>query len=604
MRKLSNRSLSLASKCLLGFAVAVLLIIGSALYVPYRWMDKLVEQGRLALARSEVQHVLMNHFRPSDTLELSGGVPPLALVDSEHSTITTGHWEREDDGELSHIVSNDSSLPNSEQAFTQWVTLAEIEQRVAELESDEEVEPLSITEAYIQRAAEKFQEDRDRTEMFRTPEITDSSDSWMDAIVGNSPSLYMRAIRADQSCIASGCHGSGGEGGSVPGHPLTLVAGELVGVVAVTVPSGQSRITLIFNRLLIIVAGLLAGICAIVAFYLITQRFILRPVRLLREAADHMRVPAEDSKDDTVEPWQEVLATTQTIRTGDEFEQLAEAFGEMLTRLKLTHDRLRETNRALDLQLGELESRNVALFESNKLKNEFLANVSHELRTPLNAIIGFAEILKERAGDDDKSQRYSGNILESGKLLLALINDLLDLAKIEAGKVEVQWEQCVLVEIAEGLLNLTRLLAEEKHLRINLSVDENLGIVETDAGKLKQVLFNLLSNAIKFTPEGGRIDVIATLIDEDNFELRVSDTGPGIPATELNKIFEKFRQLDGSMTRSHSGTGLGLAIVKELVGVIGGSISVESVEGQGTVFSILLPIKRHVDDDVVTELDT
>jgi len=416
---------------------------------------------------------------------------------------------------------------------------------------------------------------------------------------------YLRAVRAEKGCLAAGCHlgsGAGGEAAGTGGEAARAGApafteGQLAGVISVTLPGGQTSTTLLFNRVFIVTAGVLASIIAVVTFYLITARLILQPVRALRAAADKVMVGEEaGAQTEAAEktPWQEATTITEGIRTGDEFERLAHAFHEMLGRLKMAHDRLREANRALDMQLGELTARNLALFEANRLKNEFLANVSHELRTPLHAILGFAEIVQEKtqADGDAKTARYAQHIVQAGKGLLAIINDLLDVAKIEAGRVEVRWEKCSVREIAEALLQLMRPLTEEKELTATLGVDEGLGLIETDPGKVQQILFNLLSNAIKFTPRGGRIGVEASWLDEDAVVIRVRDTGPGIAEGEREKIFEKFRQVDASVTREHSGTGLGLAIVKELVGILGGSITVGGSAGEGAVFTVVLPARR------------
>jgi len=582
MAKRYRLSLSLATKCRLGFAAAVLLIIGAALYVPFVWMDKLVEQGKRELALSEVRRVLVwQHFQKSTGLDAR-----LEVFSLE---------------------------PGPE---TRWFSAAELEHQPDQQNTQAERGKFSQEELFARWGMTWFQHHPDRQEFFdpRSERIeTAKSNSAANrdrsllsdieaARPWARPDRYLRAVRADAGCLAAGCHGGGGESRgdreSQLGPPI-FTQGELVGVMSVVLPAGQTNTTLLFNRILIIIAGLLAGICAVVTFYLITQRVILRPVRQLREAADRVSISLVESNDQEVPAetrgsWREAQEITQTIQTGDEFEQLAEAFRQMLSRLKLAHDRLRETNRALDSQLGELETTNIALYESNKLKNEFLANVSHELRTPLNAIIGFAEILKEQAQarQDKKGLRYVSNVLGSGELLLALINDLLDLAKIEAGKIECHLEQRLLSEIIERLVNFTRGLAQEKQLKISLSVDKEIGVIETDTGKLRQILFNLLSNAIKFTPQGGKVDVTAKRLSKQQFAVTVSDTGPGIAEKDREAIFDKFRQLDGSVTREHSGTGLGLTIVKELVTILSGTISVEAADSGGTAFTVTLPMKH------------
>jgi len=218
------------------------------------------------------------------------------------------------------------------------------------------------------------------------------------------------------------------------------------------------------------------------------------------------------------------------------------------------------------------------------------------LRTPLNAIIGFAEIVQEQAQNKDhenpKITHYSENILTSGRGLLSLINNLLDLARIEAGKVEIRWELCSVQEIFQALLSFTRPLIEEKKLQVNLHIDPNLELIETDGGKLQQILFNLLSNAIKFTPPTGCIEINAQPADTEYVQISIADTGVGIAQEQRELIFEKFRQIDGSVTREHSGTGLGLAIVKELLDVLGGTITLDGQVGKGSVFTITIPKKR------------
>jgi signal transduction histidine kinase len=254
-----------------------------------------------------------------------------------------------------------------------------------------------------------------------------------------------------------------------------------------------------------------------------------------------------------------------------------------------------------------LAQTNVALYESNRLKSEFLANVSHELRTPLNSILGFAELLRDTVAQnpDAKPVRYLQNILTSGRNLLDLINDLLDLAKIEAGRMDVRSEPLSLGDVFEGLINLLKPLAEAKTLSIVPTVAADVPIIHSDPAKLQQVLYNFLSNAIKFSPVGGRVDISAQTEQKDAVRIMVSDQGPGIDPEKHEVIFEKFRQIDGSVTREHSGTGLGLSISKELTVLLGGTIGIKSRPGQGAAFWIILPLKtqpgeRDVREKIVT----
>jgi signal transduction histidine kinase len=362
--------------------------------------------------------------------------------------------------------------------------------------------------------------------------------------------------------------------------PTTLPAvRKLLGMVVVDIPSQVNENALFLNRLFILLAALIAGTLTIGVLYVIVTGLILQPVRVLQETAEKV------SEGD--------LNIRSDISTGDEFQQLSETFNIMLVNLKSSDEQLRSSNKALDLKLGQLAETNVALYESNRLKSEFLANVSHELRTPLNSILGFAELLRETVGanPDAKAVRYLQNILGAGRNLLELINDLLDLAKIEAGRMDVRSEPLVLSDVFEGLINLLKPLAEAKNLEISPVVAAGVPIIQSDPAKVQQVLYNLLANAIKFSPIDGHVDLTAQCEGDDRVRISVVDRGPGIELDKQDVIFEKFRQIDGSVTREHSGTGLGLAISRELMSLLGGSIGVQSVLGQGATFWIVLPLK-------------
>jgi signal transduction histidine kinase len=631
MSKWYRPSISLATKCRLGFAAAVLLIIGAALFLPYQWMDKLVTQGKQEQARAEVQHVLARHFKPGHGQDLTTLAPPLTLKAGEEDAILPGRWLLEEAGPDSDPLSTESyviqpiqpeegtdtpltDLDIQESPDTRWILMpSDMIRKHPELTGSQEGlssendgstpdlqqlenEKQSIIEEFLSKLEDPFA--RQGIREFLKP------DGPSKMFTLQQPARYLHSVWAKSGCLASGCH-SNSEGNTAvkeeeeeeENRPRPFQLGQLVGVIHVTLPEGQTEETLLFNRLFIVVGGLLAGICAVVTFYLITQRFILEPVRSLREAADQFSPEGETTREATREQadsWDAAMQIAGNIKTGDEFERLAEAFHQMLNRLKNVQDQLQETNRALDMQVDQLAERNVALFESNKLKSEFLTNVSHELRTPMNAIIGFAEILQEQieSEKDEKKSRYVTNVLESGKMLLGIINDLLDLAKIEAGKMEAHWEKCSIQEIVNVLVNLIRPLADEKKLVLKLTVDKRLGLVETDPGKLQQILFNLINNAVKFTPERGRVEIKVEEADAQHFRLAVADTGPGIAPEDHEKIFEKFLQLDGSMTREHSGAGLGLAIVRELTEILGGQITVASQRRQGAIFTVVLPISK------------
>jgi len=238
----------------------------------------------------------------------------------------------------------------------------------------------------------------------------------------------------------------------------------------------------------------------------------------------------------------------------------------------------------------EIEQKGRELEAASRHKSEFLANMSHELRTPLNAIIGFSEVLAERMFGDvnDKQAEYLADILESGRHLLSLINDILDLSKIEAGRLELEPTSFDLPMTVENTLILVRERAERRNVKLSRVIDDRLGAIRADERKIKQVLLNLLSNALKFTPESGHIDVRAAM-DDGGVRVSVSDTGIGIAPEDQQAVFEEFRQV-GASSRKVEGTGLGLAISRKLIELHGGKLWVESVVGEGSTFTFTLPV--------------
>lgn len=404
-------------------------------------------------------------------------------------------------------------------------------------------------------------------DMDRVDEVTPGED-------GRWVYQYVQAVRARPACMD--CHQQ-----VVPGEQYRL--GQLVAVIRLNLPAEGVDQQLWWNRAVIVAAVALATLCAIAVFYLITHWLILAPIDQLRQVAD--QVASGETN------------TRVNLQTGDEFEEFGAALNQMLDHLEESHRKLETINKSLDARVGELSEANVALDEANRIKTEFLANVSHELRTPLNSIIGFADLLQAypELKEHPKAQRYLVNILTSARSLLSIINELLDLAKIEAGKMELNIEKLALADLCENLYNFVTPLADKKHLQVDLAIEDQLPIMQTDAGKLQQILYNLLSNAIKFTPEGGEITMAAQTVPPEQVRISITDTGPGVPEDQQTAIFEKFRQIDGSESRQHTGAGLGLAIAKELTVMLGGSIAVASTAGQGATFSVTLPLTAPTD---------
>ncbi|HLM56560.1 MAG TPA: response regulator [Pyrinomonadaceae bacterium] len=261
-------------------------------------------------------------------------------------------------------------------------------------------------------------------------------------------------------------------------------------------------------------------------------------------------------------------------------------------RLRRKEEELREGERRYREQAEELREANRRLEEYNRLKAEFVANMSHELRTPLTAIIGFAQLAQLNHGREPLPPRYADafeRILRNGQHLLALINDVLDVSKIEAGRMKVHREHVDVVEVAQEAFGELQSLAQRKGLDYRLRVPERLSYAYTDPLRIRQVFINLLSNAIKFTARGS-VEAELMPLGKDEFRLVVRDTGIGIEEKSIGLIFERFRQVDGSTTRSTGGAGLGLSIVRQIVELLGGRVEVTSRVGEGTTFTVTLPI--------------
>jgi signal transduction histidine kinase/CheY-like chemotaxis protein len=259
--------------------------------------------------------------------------------------------------------------------------------------------------------------------------------------------------------------------------------------------------------------------------------------------------------------------------------------------------RVRERTRELEAALDRNEEANLQLrvtneklAEASRAKSVFLANVSHELRTPLNGIIGFSELLADISfGPLNQDQReFTKDIHDSGLHLLNLINDILDLSKIEAGRMELHRERCSVREIQQEAIAMLSPQAGKKAISLVVSCADDIGEGEVDPGMFRQSLVNLLSNAVKFTPESGRVELRARR-EESDLVIEVSDTGIGISREDRARIFDEFYQVDNSYSRTYEGTGLGLALVRRLVGLHGGSIAVDSTLGEGTTFTLRFP---------------
>jgi signal transduction histidine kinase len=450
-----------------------------ALLVPYVWMDKLTIKVWLDAGRARTETLLNHHF------QLKGaGETGLAALDNAGNAMD---------------VNNPEML---------WIRFSK---------KEDVLEALSDIQKEMTRELLEEKDREDRLVFLTKDDVRYSN--------------YVRIFRAREHCLS--CHNADGPAGAFEQN-------EAIGAAVIHRPAEEIRKTAMMNRVWVIVAGLIAGAGAIVAFYIITQRVILRPIRQLRALADNV---AEGNLD-----------VRSAIKTRDEYEKLSDAFNNMLDGLQAGQKKLREANKQLDDKIAELSARNIELFKANKVKGEFLANISHEFRTPLNGILGFAEILrgKPEVLTTDKGRRYAENIYAGGQRLLNMINNLLDLAKTEAGKMEVHLEKIDIGELCRQLVASFAALTKKKRIKVKLVIDKDIPLLMTDAGKVAQILNNFLSNAVKFTPNEGRIEIRAGMPDEKHVCIAVSDTGCGIVDSDKEKIFEKFRQADGSLTLAAS----------------------------------------------------
>jgi signal transduction histidine kinase len=334
----------------------------------------------------------------------------------------------------------------------------------------------------------------------------------------------------------------------------------------------------IWRTALLLAAFLVAGI----GLSVLLARHLVHPIKQMRTAAARIGAGAYDERIE--------------LRRRDELGGLADELNGMAASLQASvqglEQKVEERTRELQKALAELSRKGRQLEVVSQHKSDFLANMSHELRTPLNAIIGFSQVLRQRLFGpiNEKQEEYLDDILSSGNHLLSLINDVLDLSKVEAGQVELEVASFSVREALERGVVMVREPATRHGVRLSLELAPGVDLVEGDERRLRQVIFNLLSNAVKFTPEGGEV-VLATASRDHEVLISVTDTGPGIPLEDHERIFEEFQQTDVGV-RQREGTGLGLALSKRLVELHGGSIWVESEPGKGSRFVFTLPAKE------------
>lgn len=597
---------SLERKCrfLFGFALLVL-ILGSFWLYDYS-TQRLIESQQVLAARSLVPRILqLHHYRLFMALELPATGDQIKLPDD----------------------SNDGDSPGALETDTtsRAATLAHVRQIRFDQMANEQPNYYAGSIWSLTNPENEFPENDSgfRARRIFLDEERDEDEDWVIRTEDGKPRMlsFYSAIRLKGFCIR--CHAPDGKVGDISSLRLdefstadpaeaqdaSTNAADAATVPAVgtnasdtiEAPESVSRAPLLSiaridlslesvdaqlsrNRALLLATGIVTAFLAMLVAYVIVRYIIVKPVLHLKDVSDEI---ARGN-----------LNLRAEISTGDEFEELSHAFNRMLRHMMTVNDELRSLNDSLDGKVDQLAQANMELFNNNKLKDDFLATISHELRTPLNSILGFSDILQSSATLDERQKRYVQNIQTSGRSLMVQINDLLDLAKIESGKMDLQLTHLNLSDLLELQVQQIMPLADRRNIDLKTdSPPSPLPEMFQDRSKICQIITNLLSNAIKFTPEGGRVRVSSRLIDEDMVEFSVEDTGIGIPLQEQEFIFEKFRQGTSDpggrdhTKREYEGTGLGLSIVRELSRLLGGDVSLRSEFGKGSLFSVRLPLR-------------
>lgn len=573
---------SLERKCRILFGICMLLLIGGSFWGVMRLTEDFIR----ADTRRKSRELLEMHFLKKHMAEMQ-----IADQDASRLLKTMGEGFSRSDAKIDSIVLDSSVLRRD--ALARLPADAEEMERVRELVGKYErlhlddhfrqytqTDPDSAAEAGIELLSESE----------RTALSLKLQEDFADRYAADDQYQFYRPIRFTGDCRV--CHTpatwdaeqeSWTNLASVetPGFEQSVPPLPPMYVIRLTQPYGYANDGIARSRAILLAMAIVIAFLATAALYAIIRYIIVKPLKHLQGVIKKVSAGDMDVRSD--------------LNTGDEFEELSKSLNRMLRHLADSQAELESVNRDLDHKVDEQAQLTMKLYEMNQIKSDFLANMSHELRTPLNSIIGFSEVLAEIDRLNEKQQGYARNIRKSGIALLDLINDILDLAKLEAGKTDVQIQEFSIGHLVNEVGEMIRPLAGKKNIQVTVDVDEALPVLSQDPGKVRQILTNLLSNAVKFTPEGGRIRASARRSGQ-KLVLEVADTGIGIPEQDRLVIFEKFRQAtldDGvdALTRKHAGTGLGLSIVRELCILLDGQVDVVSEVGKGSVFSVILPLR-------------
>lgn len=437
------------------------------------------------------------------------------------------------------------------------------------------------TDPFETQVMERFREDPGLAEY---DEMTDFD--------GQSSLRYLTPLRIDASCIS--CHGNPAGEKDVTGYTKEgLERGDLYGVISVVVPSeiyDESIAQNVMREGLLFFALIVA---CVVSVYFFVNRFVTAPLERLKNA---VRVTDEGR----------FAVDVKDVRGDGEVHDLAAYFDTMSSELNTLYDDLESqvelragqlvlANEELIRQREQLESMNERLFEESRYKSDFLAMMSHELRTPLTSVIAFTEILQAEESDAKGNRaRILGEIRQNAAILLSRINNILDVARLEAGKSELDLQLLDVADVVNSVEAALEPLASAKRIALSVEVARDVPLITADPDKARRIVENLAGNAVKFTPEGGRISISALFDREaDRVLVRVEDDGIGIAPEDVPVIFDKFTQGDASASRRYNGSGLGLSLARELAELHGGTIEVQSVAGKGSTFTAAFPVRAN-----------
>jgi len=408
---------------------------------------------------------------------------------------------------------------------------------------------------------------------------------------------YITPMRIDETCLE--CHGGPAGELDISGYPKEgMQEGDLAGAISIIMPTASYDKAIIHNIFLQCVIFLLLIVFCITAIYFFVTKRVISPLGHLETVVKQVE------KGD-------LNIRLNNLDAPEEIENLARHFDSMAKQLKELYNSLEDkveertlalekANEQLKIKQAQLEKMNELLKEDSQYKSDFLAMVSHELRTPLTAIIAFTDILLAQDKFKDTSEaKIITEIRQNSEILLGMINNILDLARLEVGKNPLIMEMVDLVDVINNVENVITPLARHNQIHLVARADPNLPLIQGDYEKIRRIVENLAGNAIKFTPKGGHVNISTTLAEDGRHVLiKVQDDGIGIAPEYLPYIFEKFVQVDSSSSRRYKGSGLGLALAKELTELHGGVITVESELNKGSTFTVILPIGKTKGEEV------